>query len=112
MKVTRWTLLWLLVVAVMIAIEVLILTGVLSVGNLIGFFYFFVAGLVVIAVLAIVGAVFLGMYVSHRILSAQEFSPFEQEMIRMHQEVRELRSRIEAIAEKLGMPETQRDRSP
>ena len=34
-------------------------------------------------VFAFIGAVFLGMFVSHRILSGKDFTPFEQEMLRM-----------------------------
>ncbi len=112
MRISRWTLLWLLVVGVLVAIEVLILTGVLTVGNLLGFFILFVFGLVFVAVLAIVGAVFVGMFVSHRILSTQGFTPFEQEMLRMRQEVRDLAERVDAIAAKIGIARPPKPKGP
>lgn len=98
MRFTRWTLLWLLTVAVLAAIEIGILTNTITPGNLIGSFFAFLIGLVIISVLAIVGAVFIGMFVSHRILSTQGFTPFEQEMLRMRQDVRDLKERVEEIA--------------
>lgn len=112
MRIKRWTLLWILVVAVLVVIEGAILTGVLSTSNLLGFFVLFVFGLVVVSVLAMVGAAFLGIFISHRILSTQEFTPFEEEMLRMRQEVRDLSDRLEAIASKLGAPLLPRTKGP
>lgn len=98
----RWRLLWLLIVGVLATIEIGILTNVITPGNLIGSFFAFLIGLVVISVLAIVGAVFIGMFVSHRILSTQGFTPFEQEMLKMRQDVRDLAERVEEIAARVG----------
>lgn len=112
MRISRWRLLWLLIVAVLVAIELSVVTGVLSLNNLLGFFVLFVFGLVVITVMAIVGAVFVGMFVSHRILSTQGFTPFEQEMLRMRQDVRELAERIEAIAAKVGVANLGKPKGP
>ena len=98
MRISRWTLLWLLTVAVLVVVELSIVTGVLTLGNIVGFFVLFVFALVVISVLAIVGAVFVGMFVSHRILSTQDFTPFEQEMLRMRQEVRDIKERLDELA--------------
>lgn len=112
MRLSRWTLLWLLIVGVLVAVELSILTGVLSPSNILGFFILFVSALVMITVLAIVGAVFLGMWASHRILSTQGFTPFEQEMLRMREEVRQLAERVEAIATKLGASSPGKPREP
>ncbi len=102
-KVSRWVLLWVLIVGVLLAFWVAMVTGVVSPSNLIGSFLGFVLALVVIAILAIIGAVFVGMVVSHRIMSTKGFTPFEQEMLKMRQEVRELQDRVDAIAGKLGV---------
>ena len=104
MRISRWTLLWLLIVGVLVVIWVAILTGVVTPGNLVGSFLSLVLALAVIAVLAIIGAVFVGMFVSHRIMSTKGFTPFEQEMLKMRQEVHELQDRVDAIAGKLGVP--------
>ncbi len=107
MRVSRWTLLWILIVGVLVVIWVGVLTGRITPGDLVGSFLGFVFALVVIAILAIIGAVFLGMVISHRIMSGQAFTPFEEEMLKMRQEVRELHDRLDAVLPKLGtLPET------
>jgi len=102
MRVSRWTLLGVLVIGVLVAIETAILVGLLRIENLIGFFVVFVFGLVAVAVFVIVGAVFFGMYVSHRILSTQAFTPFEEEMLRMRQDVKRVAEKLDEIATRIG----------
>jgi len=63
-----------------------------------------VSGLIVISVLAIIGATFLGIYISHRILSTRDFTPFEQEMLRMSEEVKRLSGKVAEIAKALEKP--------
>ncbi len=103
MRLSRWTLLWILIVGVLVAIEIGVVTGAISTNNLIGSFLLVIFALVVISVLSIIGAVFVGMFVSHRILSGKGFTPFEQEMLRMRQEIRELNERVGEIAARLGV---------
>ena len=104
MRINRWTLAWILVVAVLAAIWVAVLLGRITPGDLVGSFLVFVFALVVIAILSIIGAVFVGMWISHRVLSGQGFTPFEEEMLRMRQEVRALQERLEEVAARLGVP--------
>lgn len=108
MKISRWVLLWLLIIGVLVAIEVGIITGLVTPGSFIGFIY----ALTVISVLSIIGAVFVGMFVSHRILSTKGFTPFEQEMLRMRGEIRELNERVSEIAVRLGVPIGNRKNPP
>ena len=110
MKISRWTLLWLLIVGVLVVIWGGVLLQWITPGNPVTSVLGFVFALVVIAILAIIGAVFLGMVISHRIMSGAAFTPFEEEMLKMRQEVRDLHSRLDAIAEKLGLPPQTRDR--
>ena len=112
MKISRWTLLWILVVGVLAATEIGVLTGVINASNLIASFFTFVVALVVVSILSIIGAVFVGMFVSHRILSGKGFTPFEQEMLRMRQEVRELSDRLGEIAARLGPAPGNRNKPP
>ncbi len=111
MKLSRWTLLWLLIIGVLVAIWLSVFTGYLTPGDIVGSFLGLVFAMVVISVLAIIGAVFLGMVISHRIMSGQGFTPFEEEMLKMRQEVRELHDRIDAIAAKLGAGPDPKDRT-
>ena len=109
MRLSRWVLLWLLIIGVLVAIEIGVVTGRL---DPIGSFLIFLIGLMVVSVLSIIGAVFVGMFVSHRILSTKGFTPFEQEMLRMRQEIRDLSGRLDAIAERLGVPSANRKKEP
>lgn len=101
MRVTRWTLMWLLVVSVLLTVWIAVATGTLNPNNLFASFFAFLFALVVISVLAIIGAVFLGIFISHRIYAARGFTPFEQEMLRMRDEVAQLREAVDRVAERI-----------
>ncbi len=111
MRLTRWVLLWLLIIGVLVAIEISVITGRLT-PDPIGSFFVLIFALMVISVLSIIGAVFVGMFVSHRILSTKGFTPFEQEMLRMRQDVRELSERLGEIAARLGLAPGDRNKPP
>jgi len=101
-RISRWVLLGILIIAVLAAIEISILMGWINPGDLVGAFFLLVYAIVVISVLAIIGAVFVGIYLSHQILATRGFTPFEQEMLRMREEVQKLSERVDAIASSLG----------
>lgn len=110
MRVSRWSLLWLLIIGVLAAIWISVLTGYLTPGDIVGSFLGLVFALVVISILAIIGAVFLGIVISHRIMAGQGFTPFEEEMLKMRQEIREVHDRLDAVAAKLGAGPDPKDR--
>jgi hypothetical protein len=60
-----------------------------------------VVSLVFTTIVAVIGAIFIGIYFSTRLLSPRGFSPFEEEMLRMRTELREIRSLLE---EERGRP--------
>jgi hypothetical protein len=95
----RWVLLWLLIAGVLLAVEVGLVLGLITPGSFLGFIF----AITIISVLSIVGAVFVGMFVSHRILSTAGFTPFEQEMLRMRQDLHELTEKVAEIAARLGV---------
>jgi hypothetical protein len=111
MRLSRWVLLGLLVIGVLVAIEVGIIVGLIT-PDPIASFLGVIFALTVISILSIIGAVFVGMFVSHRILSTKGFTPFEQEMLRMRQEIRELNERMSEIAVRLGIPLENRKNPP
>ena len=112
MRISRWTILWFGIVVVLVAVEIGVLTGYITPAGVISSFLTLVVGLVVISVFAFIGAIFLGMFVSHRILSGKDFTPFEQEMLRMRQDLRDLNDRVEAIATRLGVSLGDRKKEP
>jgi hypothetical protein len=111
-RLSRWVLIWILIVGVLVAIEVGVVTGRLTPGDLIGSFFILLLAVMVVSILSIIGAVFVGMFVSQRILSTKGFTPFEQEMLRMRQELRDLTERLGEIATRLGLAPENRDKPP
>jgi hypothetical protein len=57
----------------------------------------FVTGWVGVLVFAILGAFLLGMYASHRILSLGDITPFEEEMLKMKEDVAQIRAEMRAM---------------
>ena len=58
-----------------------------------------------VILLALIGSLLIGMYISYRFLSMRSFTPFEKEMMEMRVEVTELKRTTEEIRAKLdAMP--------
>lgn len=88
--------LWATFVLSLIAIELALVTGVLGIDPLTNF-YFVIVAVAVIGVLAIIGAVFVGIFITTRILGSQEFTPFEKEMLAMREDVKKLAAKVEEM---------------
>ena len=54
-------------------------------------------GWTVIIVLALIGAIFIGMLLSHRILSIGAFTPFEEEMLKMREDIKAIKEKMDSI---------------
>jgi hypothetical protein len=65
---------------------------------------FFVLALVFTTILALVGAIFIGIYVSQRMLSPSGFTPFEEEMLRMRADLRDLKASVKELKRNGGVP--------
>lgn len=94
----RWIVLWLIVVIVLFSIFVAEITEAIRLTDLISYFFVFVLALVIIAVLAVIGAAFMGVLISHRIFSTKSFTPFEEEMLQMRREVTEIKKKVDELA--------------
>jgi uncharacterized membrane protein (DUF106 family) len=95
----RWVVLWLIVVIVLFSIFVAEMTETIRLTDIISYFFVFVLALVIIAVLAVIGAAFMGVFISHRIFSVKSFTPFEEEMLQMRREVKEIKKKVDEMAE-------------
>jgi len=62
-----------------------------------------IAGWLFLIVIAIVGAVLLGMFISHRLLTHGGFTPFEEEMMRMRKEVQQSLKHSEKMREEVSL---------
>jgi membrane protein implicated in regulation of membrane protease activity len=98
-RIPRWTLFWILVIAVLVIVEIAEITrlftlplGIAALSPLT-----IIVSLVLITILALVGAVFVGFYLSSQIYSARGFTPFEQEMLKMRQEVSDLHRELKEL---------------
>ncbi len=91
-----------MVVAILAAVVTLEVTGYITIQDAIANALLFLLALIVIAVLAGVGGLFVGIFFTNRMISVQDFTPFEKEMLAMRQEVKEMQSQLAAIAEQIS----------
>ena len=93
---------FILIILIVIAIWIVgTFSGLIPIYDILLNFVGFISMLISITMLAVVGAIFLGMYLSHRILSKKGFTPFEISMMEMHEDIKELKGRIKDIEKKL-----------
>lgn len=100
MKVSRpFLVLWVSVVAVLLLVEIAEVTQLftLPIQSVVGNPIAFVFSLAFTTVLALVGAIFIGLYISQRWLSSRDFTPFEVEMLKMRQDLSELKSTVDRL---------------
>lgn len=104
MKPGHVILFWVLVIATLLFIEVAEITHLFTlpvqsaVGNLVSFVF----ALVFTTILALIGAIFIGIYISHRFLTPGGFTPFEEEMLKMRSDVARMREDIDALKSSIG----------
>lgn len=96
----RWIVLWLVVVIALFAIFVAEITETIRLTDVVSYFFVFVLALVIIAILAVIGAAFMGVLISHRIFSVRSFTPFEEEMLQMRKEVKEIQKAVNELSGK------------
>ena len=100
MRASRWgTILWSVLIVVLVVVEVAEISHLftLPVDSWLGDPTEIIVALVFTTILALVGAIFIGIYVSARVLRATGFTPFEEEMLRMRADVRDLKAEVERL---------------
>ncbi|MGI0055431.1 MAG: hypothetical protein ACREBZ_06940 [Thermoplasmata archaeon] len=100
MKVARpFLVLWVVVVAVLFLVEIAEVTQLftLPLQSVVGNPVAFVFSLALTTLLALVGAIFIGLYISQRWLHTRDFTPFEVEMLRMREDITELKAAVERL---------------
>jgi hypothetical protein len=100
MRLPRFPVFWTVVIAALLFIEVAELTRLFTIPFLVAVSnpVTFALGLIFVTIVALVGAIFIGIYVSQRLLSPRGFSPFEEEMLKMRADVTELRRQLQDMA--------------
>jgi len=87
-----------IVVVIAGLVGISIMTGFIPISALTGF-YAFVFSLVLISIMGIIGAIFVGMFISHKVFSSREFTTFEEEMLKMKSDIEYIRKRLEEMEE-------------
>ncbi len=100
MTLNRWTVLWLVTVSLLLTVLALELIGIVSLEDLIANPILFLIAFVIVAVLSAVGAMFIGVFVTHRIFASEDFTPFEREMLTMREEVRAIKRRLDELMDR------------
>ena len=93
-------LLWSGLIVALLIIEFAEITRVFTIplASAVGDPYTLLFALVLTTVLALVGAIFIGIYFSTRVLRAQGFTPFEEEMLRMRAEIQEIKRSVDRMS--------------
>jgi membrane protein implicated in regulation of membrane protease activity len=106
MKLPRLPVFWIVVIAALLFIEVAELTRLFTIPFLsaVSNPVTFALGLIFVTIVALVGAIFIGIYVSQRLLSPRGFSPFEEEMLKMRADVTEMRRQLQEVMSRTGDP--------
>jgi hypothetical protein len=76
---------------------VIIQLGFVTVESLLLNFYGFISMVVIVSMLAVLGAIFMGMFISHRILASHGFTPFEREMLEMREDLNKINEKLERM---------------
>jgi hypothetical protein len=97
---------WSVLIALLLIVELAEITHLftLPVESAIGDPLVFVLALVFTTIVALVGAIFIGIYISARILSPSGFTPFEEEMLRMRTDLRDVKAAVEELRAGSGAP--------
>lgn len=102
MRIRRpFLLFWVALVVVLLVVELAEVTQLftLPLDSVVGNPIAFVFVLAFTTVLALVGAIFIGLYIAQRWLTTRDFTPFELEMLRMRDQLRELQRSVEELKE-------------
>jgi hypothetical protein len=97
MKISRPIIVWLIIVIILVAILIGQLLGIVSIESVLANFYIVFVAMVAVTILAIIGAVFVGIFISHRIFSRSDFTPFEKEMLSMKDDIDTIKTKLNEI---------------
>ncbi|HKV90591.1 MAG TPA: hypothetical protein VJQ43_05275 [Thermoplasmata archaeon] len=112
MRPSRAIAFWVAVIAALLFIEVAELTRLftLPVQSAVGNLLSFVFALVFTTILALIGALFVGIYISQRMQSPGGFTRFEEEMLKMRGDVERLARDLTELRRSLAVPPSEEPR--
>jgi hypothetical protein len=101
-KISKTFIVTTMIVAAITGIICAILFDWMDVGNVFEWMKWFIFSAFFIIVMALLGAIFLGLFLGHRTLSVGGFTPFEKSMLEMKEDIKRIDERLEKIEEKLS----------
>ncbi len=101
-KISKTFIVIIMIVAAITGMVCAILFDLVDVGNVFEWMKWFIFAAFFVIVLALLGAIFLGLFLGHRILSVGGFTPFEKSMLEMKEDIKKINGRLEKIEEKLN----------
>ncbi|MCI4325751.1 MAG: hypothetical protein L3K00_07750 [Thermoplasmata archaeon] len=106
MRPSRAIAFWVIVIAALLFVEVAELTHLftLPVQSALGNLLSFVFALVFTTILALIGALFVGIYISQRLQSPGGFTRFEEEMLRMRKDVERISEDVQELRRRAPPP--------
>jgi len=104
MRLPRFPVFWAVVIAALLFVEVAELTRFFTIPFLAAVSdpVTFALSLIFVTIVALVGAIFIGIYVSQSLLSPRGFSPFQEEMLKMRAEVTEIQREMQDLLARTG----------
>ena len=84
----------------LVAFFILLLTNLMGLIDIEDVFFFLstaIIGWISLILLALIGAIFVGMFLSHRILTIGGFTPFEEEMLRMREDIKTINEKLDEL---------------
>ncbi len=93
-------LLWSVLIAILLVLEIAEITHLftVSIQSAVEDPLAFVFALVFTTILALIGAIFIGIYFAQRILSSAAFTPFEEEMLKMRGDISDMKESLRKIS--------------
>ncbi len=106
--------LWSVVLIALVVLELAEVTHVFTfpISAVLGDPISLVVSLVFTSIVAFIGAIFIGIYTSARLLGPRGFTPFEEEMLQMRSEVHELKVAVDRLGARPPATDETRARSP
>ena len=101
-KISKTFIVTIVIIAIIAGMICAVLFELVDVGNVLEWMKWFIFSAFFIVVLALLGAIFLGLFLGHRILSVGGFTPFEKSMLEMKEDIKKIDERLEKIEKKLS----------
>lgn len=100
-KLTKSFIFITILIAIIAATLIFIWSGVIDIGDVFEWIRWFIFSAFLVIIFAIVGALFIGLLLGHKLLSVSGFTPFEEGMLEMKDDIKKINEKLKNIEELL-----------